>query len=102
MGKKRSSHFCGLNATAQRWHDPLEAHAYPAVDVASFERCPRINGHSAVGGARRQFERLPSGLPHTGQVLAVQKDPPRAELAFGKHADDRVRLATLRIRIRFE
>lgn len=43
-----------------------ELHADPSVDVAAFERRPRVDSPSPVCGSGRAKEGIPASLPHTG------------------------------------
>ena len=47
--------------------------AEASVDVAAFERCPRVHGPAAVDRARREKQRIPSRLPDTREFSPFTK-----------------------------
>src|SRR5688572_29080479 len=79
-----------------------EPHAHAAVDVSPFERRPRINRPAAVRGSCRAEQRIPSRLPDTGEILAVDEKSQWPELFLPEKADDHVGLADAAIGILFE
>src|SRR5690606_7130045 len=76
-----------------------ERHPQAAIDRPSFERGPRVDGPAAIGRAVGAQERVPAALTYAGQVLAVDEDAQRAELAFDQQAENDVGLAGRRIRV---
>src|SRR5215213_779873 len=80
----------------------LKRHSHPGVEAASVERCPGVDGQAAISPWRRPHQAIELRLAHVGEILGVDEHLVAAEAPLRKKTENRIRLRSRTIWIRFE